>query len=302
MRAENIAPNTIRDRGHGLAGFQRFLLTRGRMPRPGAVRREQVQAYMAHLLASGPVSTANNRFRSLHRWFRWLEEEKELEADANPMARMTAPVVPETTPDVLAEEALKKILATCEGTSFVDRRDRALIRFLIDTGARRSEVAKMTMCARDLDLDMDPAGARLVGKGTKERVAALGARMVRDLDRYLRVRGHHWAANHRIPVALGRTGETAPALWLGKRGPMTGSGVYQVVRARAKEAQIEQRVFAHLFRATFADMWLSSDGQEGDLMALAGWDSLTMLRRYTKKRRMERARASHKLRAPGDRV
>jgi integrase len=101
---------------------------------------------------------------------------------------------------------------------------------------------------------------------------------------------------------MGAKDETAPAFWVGKRGAMTGSGVYQVVRARAVEAGLEERVFAHLFRSTFADMWLEASGNEGDLMALAGWDSMTMLRRYTAKRRAERAINAHRERSPGDRI
>jgi len=79
----------------------------------------------------------------------------------------------------------------------------------------------------------------------------------RDLDRYLRVR-------QQKPYTA------SPKLWIGKSGPTTPSGIYQVVRDRAIQAGVGH-VYRHLLRHTFAHMWLSSEGVEGDLMRLAGW-------------------------------
>lgn len=53
------------------------------------------------------------------------------------MARMRPPKVPEQAPPVLSVDELRALLAACEGTGFEERRDTALIRVLIDTGARR---------------------------------------------------------------------------------------------------------------------------------------------------------------------
>jgi site-specific recombinase XerD len=298
MRAEGRSANTLATYGYALEGLRRHLSPAGR--NPVAITRDQVRAYIEHTLAVGAPGTAHNRFRAIRRWFNWLVDEGEMMAVDHPMTGMRPPALPESVPEVLPVEGLARLLESCAGRDFTSRRDAALIRFLVDTGARRGEVAAMTMSPRDLDLNGQ--AARLVGKGRRERVVSFGAKAARDLDRYLRSRASQLHAGKLVPVALGRPGETAPALWLGKKGPMTGSGIYQVVRARAARAGLEQRVFAHLFRSTFADMWLDADGQEGDLMALAGWESLTMLRRYTAKRRAERARQAHKRLSPGDRI
>ena len=62
----------------------------------------------------------------------------------------------------------------------------------------------------------------------------------------------------------------SPKLWIGKSGPTTPSGIYQVVRDRAIQAGVGH-VYPPLLRHTFAHMWLSSEGAEGDSMRLAGW-------------------------------
>jgi hypothetical protein len=69
-------------------------------------------------------------------------------------------------------------------------------------------------------------------------------------------------------------------LWLGinNRGPMTASGIYQVIARRGRECGIE--VFPHWFRHHFSHTWLDRGGAEGDLMELNGWTSPQMLRRY----------------------
>lgn len=300
MRAENRSPHTVEARGYALAKLQGFLRSRGELPLPCDVTRDDVRAFMEWMLEPGKsAKTAKDRFGDIGRWFRWLVDEGEMDADAFPMTGMKAPDVPESNPPVLAAEVIRRMLAVCSGRDFTSRRDAALIRFAADTGARRGEMALMTTSHHDLDLDGQ--AARLVGKGKKVRVVSLGDKVVRDLDRYLRVRETHPHARDAIPVVLMRD-EEAPGLWIGIRGPMTGSGIYQTLRARAREAGIEERVFAHAFRSTAADMLLDDGASDDAVMTLMGWESHTMLRRYTRRRRLERARAEHRRHSPGDRI
>jgi integrase/recombinase XerC len=50
------------------------------------------------------------------------------------MARIRPPVIADGSVPVVSEDALRKLLATCAGKRFEDRRDTALIMSLIDTG------------------------------------------------------------------------------------------------------------------------------------------------------------------------
>ncbi len=69
------------------------------------------------------------------------------------------------------------------GRSLVDaRRDTAIVMFLLDTGARRAELADLQLGDLDLDLDV----AIVLGKGRRERALTYGRRTAVALDGYLR--------------------------------------------------------------------------------------------------------------------
>ena len=260
LAAENKTPATLDTYLRTVRLFAQFLEAQG-MPRNiEAVRREHCEAFVQDQLDRHSASTANTRYRCLQRFFGWAEGEGEIEI--SPMRRMRPPKFEERVPDVLEVDDLRRLLEACLGRAFEARRDLAILLLLIDTGMRRGEVASV----RYDDLDLDQRLLRVMGQGGREWLVPVGRTLVQALDRYLRVRLLH---EH----------EEAASLFLGRAGPITPSGVYQIVRNQAREAGI-RNVHPRQLRHSFAHAWPVAGGQETDLMRVAGWRSRAMVGRY----------------------
>jgi site-specific recombinase XerD len=279
LRARNRAPRTI----DGYLKDLRQLVDTIDCEDADDLTTTAIRSYMAGMIERYAPTTAARHYRSIQQFTKWLVAEDELEL--NPMAGLDPPKVPEQPVPVLQIADLRRLLKTCEGKEFADRRDAAILRLFCDAGVRLEEMAGMTVAG----VDLRGQTVTVLGKGRRERSVPFGVKAAQAIDRYLRAR-----ARHRYAVD--------PALWLGAQGKagLTKDGVYQMVKRRAARVGID--VHPHQFRHTFAHEWLDNGGNEGDLMAIAGWRSRSMLSRYGASAAVARARRAQRENSLGDRL
>jgi integrase/recombinase XerD len=206
--------------------------------------------FFAQYRAEHGQGGTDTRQRNLHHLFKWLAARY---GHADPWASgdlvRYGPV--KSRPSTLAEEFIRDLLAATGGgkaTSFIDARDHAIIRMLTE-GVRREELAQQQLGDLSEDLIARPFVRVVPLKGAREftqgRLVPLMMGSAQALSAYLRARRSHKQA-------------ALPWLWLGgsNRGPITGSGVYQMLERRAEQAGYDPReVHPHMFRHTFANDW-----------------------------------------------
>ena len=282
LEAENKSPRTVEAYTDAVRLLATYCQAHRHPVLAGELRREHIQEFIADELARWKPTTAHNRYRGLHAFFKWAVVEGDLEV--SPMDGTRPPQLPEQPVGVVWAEQLTRLLKTCEGRDFTSRHDHAVILLLVDTGMRRAECVGMTLD----DVDLDQRIVWVLGKGRPPRALPIGRKTAQAVDRYLRAREGHRLAH-------------LPHPWVGRNGPMTPSGIYQVVLDRARAAGLPA-MHPHQLRHAFATSWLAEGGNENELMLVAGWKSRTMIDRYTKATAVERARASHARLSPADRL
>lgn len=282
LRADGKRPATLLAYSNAVHALTDWALANERPTDPPDQQRGDLQDFMAHTLAERSNGTAGTRYRNLRQWFRWLLAEDEVDDD--PMATMSHPSIEEKVPEVISESDLTALLEATSGRTFLDRRDRAMIRVMLDTGMRRGELVGLSMPDIDLDGQVLLVSRSKTGRG---RLVPIGHKATSELDRYIRTRKSHSAA-------------TSPMLWLGRTGPISGDMVRKMLAKRCAKANIA-RIHPHQFRHTAAHRWLLAGGQEQDLARIAGWTpGSVMLARYGASAASERAREAHRRIAPGD--
>ena len=206
-----------------------------------------IQDHIIDILERRRPSTANNRFRALHRFYAWLEGEEEI---PNPMRRLKPPPVPRSRSRPRRRRAPAS-LRSLQGRGFDERRDTAILYLFLDAGPRLEELTEIRV--QDIDFDV----IHVVGKGGRIRALPFGNKTAQAST----------ATSEPAPAAPMRTPRRSDSA----SGGLTRSGVSQIIRRRGEEAGIKG--LHPTGSATPSPTAGADGGNETDLMRFAGWHS-----------------------------
>jgi integrase/recombinase XerD len=262
-RARGLSPKTIREYRFPLNEVLLPYCRKHGLTEPEQLTRSALDRLSAQLLDEGgksgrPLSrhTIASYLRSVNVFLSWAQSEGEAVA-----ARAKAPKSSKRLIDVLSREEITAM----EDTATAER-DKLIVRVLADTGIRVGELVNLTV--NDL-IERDRTHYLRVGGKTGERMVPI-PRLYRRLLRYAQRGRPRDVPSDRMFISLRRR----PG---GDYGPLTASGVEQVIQDLGASAGITKRVYPHLLRHSYAT-WALTRGMNPIMLAnILGHTSLAMI-------------------------
>jgi len=260
----NLSPYTLRNYRTDLLDFGRYLKDiEGAGPLEAD--RQSFRRYLAHLREVGIASASVSRkVSTIHSFYRYLARQGRLPAD--PLAGVKGPKREQRLPTVLTKEHLTALIESADSDTPQGLRDRAILELMYAAGIRLSEVVGLDLG----HLDLTERTLLVRGKGNKERMVLVGQPAAKALSRYLSEGRPKLARNGQQALFVNRDG-----------GRLSGRSMEQIVRRHALRAGLDQRVFPHLLRHSFATHLLDGGAELRVVQELLGHASADTTQIYT---------------------
>jgi len=267
----NLSPHTLQSYRQDLERYEGFLSQRGVASETAGLA--EARGFVGWLTKEGLSPRSVNRIVcGVRGWYRYMERGGRIAS--NPFAEIHSLRTEKRLPSFLFEEEMARLLEMPAQTAgeapegFWKIRDTAVLETLYSTGSRISELVSLDLA----DLDLKSRAAKVMGKGSKERIVYLGAEAVSALREYLSRRPHH----------VRQDADSLRALFLNHRGTrITDRGVRFILAAYLRAANFGKRVTPHTFRHSFATHLLDRGADIRAVQELLGHSSLSTTQVYT---------------------
>ena len=265
----NRSPNTVRAYDSEIRKLLGFLAANGHSLTVDGLRHEDLRAYQQYL--AGRLKSPASRARALvaiRSWLRWIAREGLIERDLS--NGITLPKVEQRLPKPIDPDELSRLLAALPHQTLLEKRDRALVQFLVSTGCRISEALALDRT------DFPRSGSRLVvtGKGSKQRSVYLTADAREAREDYLSAREDACLA---MFINFDRSAGDD------RERRLTGAGARYIVKQIRRELGAWSFKSPHVARHTAATTLLEVTGGDVRLVQeVLGHANLNTLQGYTK--------------------
>lgn len=266
-QVEGMSPETVRAYAQHLEAYARWCERSGvdgLAPTPRSLR-----GYLAEFRAAGYASrTTAAHLSALRSLFRWLSLEGIVQTDV--VSALATPKLDKPLPHTLTRQQLVQLMEAPEKGSAEGLRDAAMLELFIASGARISELARLTVG----DFDMREGFVRLFGKGSKERIVPLYRRAIDATARYIE------DGRPQLLAVAARGGTSA--LFISARGrAMDAAALRYRFDVLRKRAGIPADITPHAMRHTFATELLGGGADLRSVQELLGHASLSTTQLYT---------------------
>ncbi len=227
---------------------------------------DDLTSFLTHLRNSD-LGASSLRISLVHLkiFFRFLQKRNHLEVD--PAEPLLPPKTTAKLPETLDAQTVEKLLTSINPDKRLGKRDLAILELFYSSGLRLSEISN----ARIEFLDLDDQFIRITGKGNKTRLVPIGGRAIKALQIYL--------TSERPQLV---SSKTSSHLFLTIHGTqITPARIRQLVKQRAKHAGIDQNIYPHLLRHSFATHLLENGADLRVIQELLGHADISTTQIYT---------------------
>jgi integrase/recombinase XerD len=275
---QGLSPNTLAAYGSDLRGCAAWLRSRGKSML--AAGREALLGYLALRVEQGAAPRSTARLvASLRRFYQYQLREGRIPQD--PSLLIEGPRLDRSLPNALTEAEVEALLNAPDVTQVRGLRDRTMLEVLYASGLRVSELVGLRLDQMNLHQGL----ARVMGKGSKERLVPLGEWALSWLARYLR---------EARPVLM--KGQVTDSLFPTHRNAfMTRQAFWCLVKRYAVQAGIRKRLSPHTLRHSFATHLLNHGADLRVVQMLLGHSDLSTTQIYTHvaRERLKELHAKH---------
>lgn len=222
-------------------------------------------------MAPSTVRAFVSVFKSFFHWC-YLEDL----VGADPAGRLASPKVPVRVVPAFHEKHIEMMLEACDITTPLGYRDYVMLLLLLDTGMRVGELLGLKVA------DVHDRFVKVFGKGRREREIGIHPEVSKLLWKYIH--------KYRHPVDLNE-----PLLFLGKGGkPLHFIGVQGIIKRIQHRSGLDNIKFTpHVFRHTFAKMYLDRGGDLFKLSRELGHSRVEITKKYLEDFHSTEARKDH---------
>jgi integrase/recombinase XerC len=232
-----LSPRTLRSYREDFESFEKHF-AKGDIDLASA---SDLRAFAASLVTEGKAGSSVNRALSaLRGYFRYRVRFGGLAVD--PSRDVEGLPSRRPLPRFLFEEEASAFLGLPKGEGFGPSRDRAILEFLYSTGCRVAEASNITLDR----LDLEGGSARVMGKGSKERVVFLAGPAKAAVGDYLPLR------SERLKRLNGAKGEKEYLFVNARGGRLTERGIEWIIQGYSDRSGTLRPVSPHAFRHSFA--------------------------------------------------
>jgi len=220
--------------------------------------------------------TVRGHIRGLKAFSSWLYREKH--TDENRLLNLKIPKAPVKLIEPLTDDEISQITSSINQDSPTGFRNHVIFVTALDSGLRASEIANIAL----EQLDLEKGFVKVMGEGSKERIAPIGEYVKMTL----------WAYINKVrpePTAAG-----CDNLFLSTTGEPISANTIKLVFSRLAKNSGVKRLHAHLCRHTFAINYLLNGGDIFSLREILGHTTLEMVNHYLHFTRSQLTAQHHK--------